>query len=412
MKHLNLALAVSLLGCGSLRDYPLDVPADRPVDATDGAVSDTPTDQPTPTDLPTDNGPADVPTVDVPAADVPRADVLADVPLTDVPLIDVPSVDVPPMDVAVDAGSADVPLDVSAADVPMDVQVADLPLDVPVDAGAADVPLDVPADVPRVDAGVDAATDVVVPCAMGQTRCGGACVNLLADVMHCGACGNACASGTSCIAQGASAQCRRTHWNVNTDTDWLTNPNTDGAWSFGRDRSELFALATMRAPVMGSAGICAGWGTTSTAAMFINTCGITGFGLRPGMVSLHPGSPGVSETTGATIRWTAPIDGVYRIRATFHQGDSGRETYVVLRSMPGVGGSETVAREGPSSTNFSVDEVRRLRAREVLDFMVFGDPVSGNTPLEVLIDYGGNAPPSACRFDDPMTTFDVSILAP
>lgn len=260
MKHLNLALAVSLLGCGSLRDYPLDVPADRPVDATDGAVSDTPTDQPTPTDLPTDNGPADVPTVDVPAADVPRADVLADVPLTDVPLIDVPSVDVPPMDVAVDAGSADVPLDVSAADVPMDVQVADLPLDVPVDAGAADVPLDVPADVPRVDAGVDAATDVVVPCAMGQTRCGGACVNLLADVMHCGACGNACASGTSCIAQGASAQCRRTHWNVNTDTDWLTNPNTDGAWSFGRDRSELFALATMRAPVMGSAGICAGWG--------------------------------------------------------------------------------------------------------------------------------------------------------
>ncbi len=187
MKHLNLALAVSLLGCGSLRDYPLDVPADRPVDATDGAVSDTPTDQPTPTDLPTDNGPADVPTVDVPAADVPRADVLADVPLTDVPLIDVPSVDVPPMDVPVDAGSADVLNDVSV-DVPR--------VDASVDAGfAADVMV---IDTSLTDLGTDAAdvrsdTPDSSGCTAQQVLCGSVCTDLSINLMNCGACGNACA---------------------------------------------------------------------------------------------------------------------------------------------------------------------------------------------------------------------------
>ena len=37
-------------------------------------------------------------------------------------------------------------------------------------------------------------------CGLGQTRCAGKCVDLLADTRHCGACGHACGSEQFCIA--------------------------------------------------------------------------------------------------------------------------------------------------------------------------------------------------------------------
>jgi len=36
-------------------------------------------------------------------------------------------------------------------------------------------------------------------CASGETRCGGACVDLLFDELNCGACGTACAAGQTCL---------------------------------------------------------------------------------------------------------------------------------------------------------------------------------------------------------------------
>ncbi len=66
---------------------------------------------------------------------------------------------------------------------------------------AADVAVDASAPVDtgvQTDTGVD--TGVAPQCPMGQTRCGDTCANLQDDATHCGACGNACPAGQSCIA--------------------------------------------------------------------------------------------------------------------------------------------------------------------------------------------------------------------
>ena len=47
------------------------------------------------------------------------------------------------------------------------------------------------------DGGMDAAMDV--PCATGEARCGGQCVSIRDNAMHCGGCGNACPAGNVCV---------------------------------------------------------------------------------------------------------------------------------------------------------------------------------------------------------------------
>ena len=44
------------------------------------------------------------------------------------------------------------------------------------------------------------------PCAAGQTLCGGSCVDLQSNSVHCGACASACAPGSSCTAGICSCQ--------------------------------------------------------------------------------------------------------------------------------------------------------------------------------------------------------------
>ena len=44
------------------------------------------------------------------------------------------------------------------------------------------------------------------PCAAGQTLCGGSCVDLQSNSVHCGACASACAPGSSCTAGVCSCQ--------------------------------------------------------------------------------------------------------------------------------------------------------------------------------------------------------------
>ncbi len=40
----------------------------------------------------------------------------------------------------------------------------------------------------------------VCACPAGQTLCGGACTDLTTDAANCGQCGNACATGASCVS--------------------------------------------------------------------------------------------------------------------------------------------------------------------------------------------------------------------
>ena len=48
--------------------------------------------------------------------------------------------------------------------------------------------------------GTDVGADVEPPCAGGQTRCAGVCVDTQTDVANCNACGRACAAGQTCAA--------------------------------------------------------------------------------------------------------------------------------------------------------------------------------------------------------------------
>ncbi|MDQ3037342.1 MAG: hypothetical protein M3Y87_33415, partial [Myxococcota bacterium] len=44
------------------------------------------------------------------------------------------------------------------------------------------------------------ATDGGRSCAAGETRCEAACIDVSSSAVHCGACGNACGDGESCVA--------------------------------------------------------------------------------------------------------------------------------------------------------------------------------------------------------------------
>jgi hypothetical protein len=61
---------------------------------------------------------------------------------------------------------------------------------------------------PDVVTGTDVVTVPDVPsCAAGLTLCAGTCQNTRTSVMHCGACGNACSAGQSCVAGTCALVC-------------------------------------------------------------------------------------------------------------------------------------------------------------------------------------------------------------
>ncbi len=156
----------------------------QPLGSVDAAVaSDRPmvNDRPVAMDVgPTDSGQTDAPvdvaamdrvaTIDRPAVmDVPVDAGVRDVPPVDLGVVDVGARDVPPVDVgSPDTGGRDVP---------------------PVDVGSPDSGM---RDVPPVDAGT--------PCVSPRVTCGGACVDLMSDTTHCGACGAGCRAGGWCAA--------------------------------------------------------------------------------------------------------------------------------------------------------------------------------------------------------------------
>ena len=122
-----------------------------------------------------------------------------------------------PMDVAPDA-TPDAPMDAApdaAPDATPDAApdaTPDAPMDAAPDAEPDVAPDAVPDAAPDAapdatpDALPDAAPDVPT-CATGQARCGDACVDLQTSGAHCGACGNTCAAGRSCVAGACALVC-------------------------------------------------------------------------------------------------------------------------------------------------------------------------------------------------------------
>jgi hypothetical protein len=72
-------------------------------------------------------------------------------------------------------------------------------------------PLNEPSDASRVDGpvtfDVPLQTDVPITCAPAQRLCGGRCVDLQSDRMHCGACDLNCQAGTTCVSGRCELVC-------------------------------------------------------------------------------------------------------------------------------------------------------------------------------------------------------------
>jgi len=88
---------------------------------------------------------------------------------------------------AYDGVDGDAPDDVAPADAPSDGRAGRADARGAADASVADTPA---GDAPAADAA----------CAPGATLCGARCVRTSVNPTHCGACGNACPEGQSCVA--------------------------------------------------------------------------------------------------------------------------------------------------------------------------------------------------------------------
>lgn len=106
---------------------------------------------------------------------------------------------------AADAPEAPAPIDVTpASDAPASLDAA-IALDAPATPDAQAAVVDAPAPSDARDA--PTASDVPAPCGAGQIRCAGACTVIQSDPTHCGACGQACATGERCEAGVCRLNC-------------------------------------------------------------------------------------------------------------------------------------------------------------------------------------------------------------
>jgi hypothetical protein len=68
---------------------------------------------------------------------------------------------------------------------------------------------------------------VVSPaCATGATECNGVCADVQSDALHCGRCGNACPTGSSCVAGRCGAPA--IDWSANATSQDCSRPGVIG----------------------------------------------------------------------------------------------------------------------------------------------------------------------------------------
>ncbi len=162
---------------------------------------------------------------------------------------------------------------------------------------------------PTQDTGVVTPTDAGT-CASGETQCGGACVNTATSATHCGSCGNACASGQTCVAgscnapitcTGGQTDCSGTCVDTQTDTSNCGACGT--ACSSGQDcmGGTCRAVTTCPTGQTACAGTCV---NTQTDNSNCGTCGTacpTGMACTAGACGARTCPTGQTDCSGACI---------------------------------------------------------------------------------------------------------------
>ena len=114
-------------------------------------------------------------------------------------------------------------------------------------------------------------------------------------------------------------------------------------------------------------------GKDRTPCVWINT-GNTAYGVPTGWLALHPG-PGSEPSV---IRWTSPIAGGIHIIGEFLPGDTGKMTVTIRHN------NQEIWTASDSGT-FDLTVTASIGDR--IDFMVYGGYWSGNTPVNITINY-------------------------
>jgi hypothetical protein len=117
------------------------------------------------------------------------------------------------------------------------------------------------------------------------------------------------------------------------------------------------------------------WVAPNGSHAWQNTDTVIHAGIAPGQLSLHPGS----GFEASVLRFTAQSDGIANVDAVFLPGDVGIMDVGVRDASGFLGTAEDSGSFGLASYAMS--------AGDTLDFVVYGGYASGNTALDVFINF-------------------------
>ncbi|MFO0624558.1 MAG: hypothetical protein U0325_03000 [Polyangiales bacterium] len=149
-------------------------------------------------------------------------------------------------------------------------------------------------------------------CALGETRCGGSCVNLSADTLNCGACGNACTAGRVCRTGSCQSQCASGNTLCGTQCVTLgDDPQNCGACGNVCAAGSICASgACVRVATIGDVGCADGTREAFTdRARFPNIAACSGAWSLPGIFPAIPATTVAACETSGNSSTTAPANG-------------------------------------------------------------------------------------------------------
>lgn len=151
----------------------------------------------------------------------------------------------------------------------------------------------------------------------------------------------------------------------------IKNGNPNGAWSYGWMPNDFSSFNAYTGQTT-SSGFILWTSSPSSPSLFRNDSSNTAFGVSPGQISLHPSS----TKQPSVLRWTAQKESTYIISGKFYSGDSGE-------MKVGVRQASNWLWQGTDSGAFNIE--KKLSASDTIDFVVYGNYSSGNTPIDVTI---------------------------
>lgn len=149
------------------------------------------------------------------------------------------------------------------------------------------------------------------------------------------------------------------------------NGNPNASWSYGWMPTDFskFNIYTSHNSYQWYGEL----GSDRTPCIWINTGGVA-YGVPTDWLSLHPG-PGKEPSV---LRWTAPVSGNIYITGQFLSGDGGIMTIAVRHNNQEIWTTK-------DSGSFAL--LANVATGDTIDFAVYGEYGSGNTPISVTINY-------------------------